>query len=317
MKPIKDKERSLGARNMFAMRWPSLGMDEWAAYERRVNGTFLLKVGSIWWCPVRFLFFRPLNVLANYPENTRGPLRGMALGAVQFPVAPSASTRSFIRLIVSDPAPAYSAKNLPSPVLRHIRKASRGLSIQQIRDPQIVAKQGYDVYREFHARTAYQHLRERLHRECFEEWVAKLFAVENLRVLGAFHGDALCAMAITFRVDDVVHYNSYFGNSLSLTHHASDYMLHSVRAAAAEDPAVQRVFAARAGMPRGLDEFYLRRGFKYVLQPAIVRGNPMVLASLKWVAPRAYMKLFGDSEESKLAEGERWGGQASSNAECD
>lgn len=299
------------------MQWPSMSVDEWAAYEQRVNRVSLVNVGGIWWRPVRALFFRPLNVMTQYPEALRGPVLGSALGAIQFPVAPSASVHSYIRLIMSEDASSYSAADLPAPVQRHIRKGCRNFTVRRIEDPGLMIREGFDVYREFQARTGYQHLKARLRRDYFTTWVGRLFSFPDIRVLGAFHGEALSAIAITFRVGDSIHYNSYFGNEFTLANRASDCMLHAVRSAAAMDAGVRRVFAAGAGMPRGLDDFYLRRGFRYVDQAAIVRGNPLTLSILRFLAPRAYRKLFGETEDTGADRGERVGRPLASGVEAE
>jgi len=293
---------------MIELLWPSMGMDEWAAYEMRVNRTPLVRVDGVWWRRVRSLFFRPLNVHVAYPVGTRGPRLGMALGAVQFSVEQSDSARSFIRMIVGHAPQAYSASALPSNVQRDIRKGCRNHQIRWIQTADAMVEHGFHVYREFQQRTHYQHLIERLDQNGFADWVKRVFEFRDIRVLGAYHEDSLSAVAITFRVGETLHYSSYFGNAFSLGSCASDCMLHTVRtAAAAPDSGVSRVHSAGAGMPRGLDNFYLRRGFKYFDQPALIRGNPLTLVVLRLMAPRAYRKLFGDNEDPGETAAERVG----------
>jgi hypothetical protein len=282
---------------MIEVRWPSMGVDEWAAYERRVNRTPLIRIHGTWWRSVRSLFFRPLNLMASYPATIQGPRLGSCLGAIQFPVEPSVSADSFIRLIIDQNPGAYGLSQLVPNVQRDIRKGNRRFEIRVIDRAEVVVTGGYSVYREFQVRTGYQHLVERLEPALFEQWVRRLFEFQNLRVLGAFSENTLSAVAITFRVGDSVHYSSYFGNEFSLGSCASDCMLHAVRTAAAADPGVKRVYTAGAGMPRGLDNFYLRRGFGMVDQPAMIRGNRLTLSLLKHCAPAAYRKMFGTPAE--------------------
>ena len=291
---------------MVEVQWPLMTVERWAESERRVNGAALVQVEGTWWRRVRGLFYRPLNLLETFSEKTRGPSSGLVFGAIQFPVARGEAANSSIRTIQCVNARTYSADHLASPIQRNLKKARRTFQIQPIVDRTAFEQGAYSVYCEFQARTQYEHLRERVHRDSFQQWTGRLFEFPELRFIGAFESGSLCAVAITFRLQDTLHYASYFGNERALANRASDLVLHSVRESAAQDSGIRRVFAATAGMPRGLDSFYLRRGFQYLDLPAVLRGNRLSLALLRWIAPRVHSKLVGAGMPSGPGDDEPW-----------
>ena len=71
----------------------------------------------------------------------------------------------------------------------------------------------------------------------------------------------------------------------------SDLMLHAIREQAAANDGVKLIFASTAGMERGLDDYYLRRGAILARKPALLKMNPLVGMLLKTFKKDEYNKV--------------------------
>ncbi len=292
-------------QSMNDVPWTPMTPDEYAEYARVVGGRSLRQAGNVWWCRVRPFFFRPLNLFEDLPEDISIPWAGALVGGVQYPVRPADRANTQINLLACDDAAAYSLTALNGSLRSQIRKGLRTFDYRRITDPEMLAVQGHPVYLEFLDRTQYGHHSSRENPSEFSRWARSVFAFPKVRVVGAFYEDRIAAVTLSFLVQDVLHYSMYFGNQFALANRASDGMLHTIRESAAGDPRIRVVFSAVAGMPRGLDRFYMLRGFKIVPRPARFRGNPLALAVLKHLAPDQHRKLRGEALPPERRDGDR------------
>jgi hypothetical protein len=83
-------------------------------------------------------------------------------------------------------------------------------------------------------------------------------------VLGAYRGPVLASGAVSHLVEDVMFIPTFFSSTDALREYVSDVLLHTIREEAAMSKSVSLIFAASAGMERGIDDYYLRRGAKLV-----------------------------------------------------
>lgn len=273
-------------------------VDEYAFYERSVNGLSLRQIDGIWWYQPRPCFFRPLFPFEDLPENVAIPWQGALLGGAQYPVTDERLANTKLNLLACDQVRAYNLKSMDCSLRSQIRKGLRSFEFRQVSDPGVLVREGHTVYLEFLERTQYGHNNSRQDRAEFARWVEAVFRCPKVRVIGAFANGSLAAVTLSFLVRDVLFYNVYFGNKLALANRASDGMLHTIRESAGSDPRIRMVFSALAGMPRGLDRFYLLRGFRVIPRPAVFRGNPLALLALRHLAPSQYRKLVGGNEAS-------------------
>jgi len=169
-------------------------------------------------------------------------------------------------------------------------------------DAETLTRLGHPVYLDFLSRTGYRFNARRRDPERFRAWAEALYRFPKVRILGAFQGSELAAVLICFQVRDVVYYSTQFGNQTALKNNANDLLLHTVKVGVARSPDVRVLFAATAGMPRGLDGFYLQRGFQRRSSPARLRGNPLTLAALRLFFPKACGKLAWSSQQPRAEE---------------
>lgn len=270
-----------------------MSVDEHAHFQWYVNGLSVIRVGGVWWLWVRPFFYRPLDLFVDYPETQKVPWDGLALGAVQYPVAPGVPASSSIRLIICQEVAKYSFAGLRGGMRSDIRRGWREFEVHPIPSVEALISGGHPVYCDFYRRTGYGFKSSCLEPMRFAEWARAVFARPKVRVLGAYHNGELAAVSISYRVLDTLHYSTYFGNDFAHAGGAAECMLHTIRKDASQEPGLRYLFAGSAGMPRGLDRFYLRRGFEVLERPSQLRGNPLVLGSLRSLAPEWYRRISG------------------------
>lgn len=276
---------------MADVRWLPMTVDEYADYERRVNRQRVCQAGGVWWRRVRPFFFRPLFLFRDTPSDVTLPWGARWVGGAQHPVAGPEAANSRLRLLVWDPVPGYSIESERGNVRREIKRGLARYEIRPVADAGALSREGHSLYLEFVARTQYQVNRAREDPAYFSQWSGAVFERPHPRVLGAYHEGRLEAVSITFRVMEVLYYSVFFGGQDALRNCAADAMIHAIKVGASADPEIRQVFSAVGGMPRGLDFFYLRRGFRYLERPAMVRGNALTLSLIKRWKPEWHRKL--------------------------
>lgn len=274
--------------------WLPMTVDDYADYERRVNRQRLSRAGGVWWRQVRPFFHRPLFLFRDHPPEVELPWGARWVGGAQHPVGPETPANSRLPLLVWDPVPGYSLDAERGNVRREIKRGLGRYEIRIVPDAGVLTREGHPLYLEFIERTQYQVNRARVEPAYFAQWSGEVFARPHPRVLGAYHEGRLEAVSITFRVVEVLYYSVYFGGGSALRNCAADAMIHAIKVGAAADPEVRYVFSAVGGMPRGLDFFYLRRGFRYLERPARVRGNALTLSLIRRWKPDWHRKLTNE-----------------------
>jgi hypothetical protein len=119
-----------------------------------------------------------------------------------------------------------------------------------------------------------------------------LLSFPKVRIVGAYRGADLASVSVTYPVEDVWMIATMFSDSSALSDGVSELMVHEIRNAAASQSGVSFLFAAMAGMERGLDAFYVRRGAEVVKRRAWTEMNPMMSILLRTFRPTAYTRLF-------------------------
>jgi hypothetical protein len=198
-------------------------------------------------------------------------------------------------LIFNNPR-TYSLENLTQTCRRHVRRAMRTFSVRPINLDELISA-GHAVYLSFYERTKYRYKSERTEVRHFAAWARRLFSFPKVQVLGAFRGNELASVSVTYVVEQVLFTPTFFSRSEALNDFVSELMLHAAREQAAMSENVELVFAASADMQRGLDDFYLLRGASLVSKPARLRVNPLALVSVKILRRDEYLK-FRLSNES-------------------
>jgi hypothetical protein len=277
-------------------KWQSMTTSEYAALEIAL-GARLIATRNMWWRRVRPCFYRPLLPYCELsPGEVRPPLASL-LGGVQHIVPAGVPANSHINLLLFDTPQAYSLESLRAGSRYHIRRAMRSFSVRPIVRLDEFISQGYAVYLSFYERTHYSYKKERTDRRHFAEWACTIFRFPKVRIYGAYHGEELASVSISYLVEEVLYTATFFSKSEALDEYVSDLMLHAIRERAAASENVRMIFAAHAGMERGLDEFYLRRGAKLVSKPARVTMNPLALKFLKTFRKDRYGKLGIETHE--------------------
>jgi len=273
-----------------AMTWPGMTVDEYAALETAM-GAKIERAGGHWWRQVRPCFYRPLLPFVELdPANVSLPKRARIVGG-QFGVAEETPANSHIDLLTFTEPRSYSLEALSQNSRRHIRKAMQAFEVREIVDPDELATSGHAVYMSFFERTQYGYKNERTDPRRFAQWARTLLSFPKVNVRGAYRNGELCSVSVSYVVENAAFTATFFSRSDALKDYVAELMLHDIRERAARSENVKTIFAAAAGMERGLDEFYLRRGAQFVRQPAVLRLNPLVSVALKTFRRERYLKL--------------------------
>ncbi len=268
----------------------SMSADEFASLEKAL-GVNVLKVGSTWWREVRPYFFRPLPWFREFQPEDVTPPATAHIGGFQHLVPEGVKHNSMLKVLLFQSPQTYSLEKLSSNDRYHVRRAMRSFEVRQISDLAMFIDNGHEVYVSFYNRTRYQYKKERLDKRHFAAWAETLFRFPKVQVCGAFSGEELMSVSVSYVVDHVLFTATFFSKSEALSEYVSDLMLHALRQRAADDGTIRMVYASMAGMERGLDEFYLRRGAQIISRPAVLRMNPVVLAALRTFKKQEFHKL--------------------------
>jgi hypothetical protein len=272
--------------------WARMTVDEFAAVQK-LTGTKVIFSGGIPWRKVRPFFFRPLFPFQAIDPHVCRPPRAHWLGCAQHAVAPGVATDSRMWALVFDEPGRYSPQQVGKKIRYQIRSAGQNYSIRPLTDmPSLAA--GHAAYLSFLERTGYSFHDRRRDPAVFARWAGALLSFPQARVLGAYERDRLAAVSVSYLVEDVLCYTTFFAESGALRRFVSDAMLHFVREQAAQSAGIRLVFAGMAGMERGLDRFYLHRGAGLHAIPSRISGNRLALGFLRLMSPQNYRKLVGD-----------------------
>ena len=170
----------------------------------------------------------------------------------------------------------------------------RNFELKEIRDPQDFIRVAYPVYLSFYSRTHYWYQSERRDQRGFAAWAETLFAFPKLLILGAWHQDALCAVHISYRVEDVLVLDHFFSHSDALHLRVRDATYHFLRERATAEPDLQWLYLGRVSGEKGLDDSKLERGAVVLSKPAFCLLNPLCRLALRLCLPGCYAKLLGE-----------------------
>ncbi len=281
--------------------WERMSMDDYAHLELAV-GAKLVRSGGIWWRSVRPLFFRPVLPFIKIDPRDCSPPLAHRLGGVQYAVTDERLANSRVNVIAFEGVHEYTLSQASRTIRDQVRKGNRALVVRPIDDAGWLESHGHGVYLSFLNRTAYKYRDDRRDPRVFVEWVRTLYRFP-VRVLGAFDGEQLVAVSVSYLVEDSLCYGTFFSKTDSLKLFVSDVMLHFVREQAARSEGVSRIYVGMAGMSRGLDTFYQLRGANTRALSARLEANRLALKGLELFFPSRYRQLIGmvESEGSSHA----------------
>jgi hypothetical protein len=273
------------------MHWERMTIDEYALFQR-ANGMKVVKINDVWWAEVRPFFFRPLlPFTAIYPKPKQYPLKSL-IGGYQHVIPSGVAANSHINFFFFDELQDYSLNKLSDKRRNEIRKGLNNFSVKKIDKVTEFINDAYDIYVSFYYRTKYSYQKKRLNRIYFSSWAETLFDNPKMLIIGAYHDNKLSAVNISYRVEEVIFYATFFSSTQSLKLQVTDFIIHIIREAAASSKA-KYIFM---GMPSGkgsLDESKTIRGCKLFKMPAYYKINPIALFVARVFMKNSYNKLIG------------------------
>lgn len=270
------------------MAWDRMSLEEFAAY-RRNSGDHLVNVKGTWWVEARPFFFRPLFPFSTVaPEPDNYPSASL-LGGVVHLVPAGKPGNSWINLFLYEDLQDYALERLGK-VAWAARKGLKHFRADRICDLERFVEEAYPVYRSFYQRTRYFYKRERTFKASFHAWARSNFSTPKVVVTGAYQQERLCAVDISYQVEDVIIDDVFFSDSASQQLQVTDFMLHTLREAARQSDA-RLLFRGYPSGKESLDHCKIIRECKLVPFPAQLRINPLALWVGRAVMNESYRKL--------------------------
>lgn len=290
----------MGLESGPAMTWEAMTMDEFAAFQSAFHAK-VVQIDGIWWKEVHPFFFRPLFPFTEVrPDRNRYP-RPSLLGGILHPVPPGAISNSCVNMFVYDDIKDYGIEGVGAKQRSIIKKALSNFSARRITDLREFVDGASPLYVSFFYRTQYYYQRERLKKETFEAWARPLFDYPKVVVTGAFRGDRLCAIDVSYQVEDVIIDDVFFSDTESQALKVTDFMVHTLR----ESAKSSRAGTIFRGYPSGkmtLDRSKLTRGCKVLKVPALLKINPLALYMSKTFMANSYQKLLAITDPNALTD---------------
>jgi hypothetical protein len=272
------------------MTWEAMTIDEYAEFQISC-GAKVIKIGDTWWTEARPFFFRPLFPFAQVtPENARYPLQSF-IGGVLHLVPDATASNSYMNLFLYDELGEYSIEKLGAKQRWIIRQGVKNFEARRITDLKAFVEEAFPIYDDFYNRTRYFYKKERRDREGFAVWAEAVFRFPKVVVMGAYHEGKLCAVDISYRVEDIIIDDVFFSDNASQGLRVTDFFVHTLREAAKSTDA-RMLFR---GFPTGkqtLDESKVKRGCKILKMPAYCKINPIALYVGKTFMNQSYRKLI-------------------------
>ncbi len=272
-------------------------LQEYAAMEMAF-GQRIINRNSVYWRRVRPFFYRPLLPFVEYsPECVTVP-RASFLGGAQHVVPWPEIANSSMNFLMFDDLQRYSSDSLDYNRKRQLRLASKYFVIRPICEVEEFKDKGYKIYLDFLERTHYTYKSERRKQRYFFRWADTLFRFPKVIVLGGYTNTDLVAISVSYLVEDVLIYATFFCTTASLRLHVSDLMLHSIREWAGKSQNIRYIFVGNYHAEKSTFGFYLLRGCKIVKKPALYQINRLTLFFLKTLMPKEYEQLRGHYERT-------------------
>jgi hypothetical protein len=273
------------------MHWERMTIDEYALFQR-ANGMKVVKINDVWWAEVRPFFFRPLlPFTAIYPKPKQYPLKSL-IGGYQHVIPSGVAANSHINFFFFDELQDYSLNKLSDKRRNEIRKGLNNFSVKKIDKVTEFINDAYDIYVSFYYRTKYSYQKKRLNRIFFSSWAATLFEHPKILIIGAYHDNKLSAVNISYLVEEVIFYATFFSSTQSLKLQVTDFIIHIIREAAASSKA-KYIFMGMPSGKRSLDKSKTMRGCKLFKMPAYYKINPIALFVARVFMKNSYNKLIG------------------------
>ncbi len=276
---------------------PKNTVQEYVAIEMAF-GQKIINLNEVYWRRVRPFFYRPVLPFVEYPPESVAIPRAI-LGGAQHAVPRPEIANSSMNFLMFDTLQRYSLDSLDYNRKRQIRLASKHFVIRPIYDVQEFKEKGYKLYLEFYERTHYGYKSERRKQSHFFQWADTLLRFSKDIVLGGYSNTDLTAISVSYLVEDVLIYATFFSTTASLRLHVSDLMLHSIREWAGKFQHIHYIYTGMFHTKTGKVDFYLLRGCKIIRKPALYRINPLMLILLKTLMPKQYELLCGHYERTK------------------
>lgn len=267
--------------------------DEFAALEA-ANGGRMIRRSGIYWKVVRPFFYQPLIPWAEYPHaSLRGPTAAV-LGGWQHVVPAHEPSNSSLRFLAFSGLRDYGLDSLDYNRRRQLKIAMRRFTVREMVDREELSRLGYPVYLDFYARTDYDYYTSRTQEPTYAAWSNRLFDCQKLLILGAFDGNQLVAISVSYLFGSSLSYMTFFSTTDAQKSFISDLMLHQVREFAAERQEVTTLIATRYKGGSSLDRFYLMRGAEIVVKPSYLTINPLASLALKLFFPKRAVAVWGE-----------------------
>jgi len=214
------------------MKWPQMTMDEYAAFYKD-NGARLCQSGNTWWISVGPLFFRPLFPFLKIATDRRVYPLSSFWGGVQHLVPDPAQANCAMSFFVYEDLQKYDMSILKHQCRSNVRSGLKRFTARRITDLSEFVRQAHPIYLEFYQRTRYSFKKDRIYRHVFEKWAQTLFKNPKIAIIGAYHDNNLAAVDISYRIENVIVDATFFSGTAYLKLHVREFMMHTLRQAAA------------------------------------------------------------------------------------
>jgi hypothetical protein len=273
-------------------------VDELAAYQKAC-GVKVVKIMDTWWIEPRPFFFRTLFPMAEiHPEFNKYPFQHV-IGGVLHLVPAGVASNTNMKLFLYDRLKEYSLDKMAAKQKWVVKKSMENFQAKRITDLNEFIATAFPLYQSFYDRTKYSYKKERSQTAIFAAWAKTLFEFPKIMITGAYHQDNLSAVDISYQIQDLIIDDVFFSDTQSQGLRVTDFMVHTLRDAAASSDA-SYLFR---GFPCGkqtLDESKIRRGCKIFKIPAYCKVNPVALYVGKLFMNESYRKLMTITSGSYL-----------------
>ena len=269
--------------------WERMSIDEYAAHKRN-GGERVVRIRGTWWLEARPFFFRPAFPMNRIdPGAACYPVKSL-VGGVLHLVPEGVAGNSCMNMFLYDDLREYALDLLDRKTRWIIRKGLEHFRAARITDLKSFTEEAYPVYRSFYDRTRYFYKSERTVKRYFDAWARTVFSNPKAMVLGAYRQKRLCAVDISYQVEDVIIDDVFFSDTASQGLKVTDFMLHILRETASSSDA-SFIFRGFPSGKESLDRAKVARGCRIQRLPAHFRINPLALCLGKTVLNASYKKL--------------------------
>lgn len=272
--------------------WQPMTIDEYAAL-LTAQGTAVTNVDGVWWKRVRPFFYQPLFPLQEIEPLSKKPPAASLFGGYRHIVPASETANCTSNFIVWKRTDGYSVEKAAAHQRTNIKKGQKYFSVREMQDLQDFIAKAHAVYLSFYERTKYEYKRERTDKNHFAAWAEVLFRFPKVKILGAYHGDELCAVHVSYLVQSVLIEATAFSRTEALKYQVSGFLSHVIREQASACPDITLLYEGSVSGNKGIDEYKLRRGCTILTKPAFYRLNPFAELMLKQCMKKNYQKLIG------------------------